>query len=106
MPVCYGFARWSYGGDTVHAGRATVMPRNKTVLFRSPVRPGKSWRFKKIETTGATSGERRLNTVYPDSIRCLPASLRCGPGGPRCPHRSDAGIEIRDSVDEALQTQW
>ena len=36
MPVCYGFARWSYGGDTVHAGRATVMPRNKLALFRSP----------------------------------------------------------------------
>ena len=27
----------------------------------------------------------RFNTVYPDSIRCLPASLRLGPGGPRCP---------------------
>ena len=35
-------------------------------------------------------------------MRCLPASLRRGPGGPRCPHRSDAGTEIRDSVNEAL----
>jgi len=35
-------------------------------------------------------------------MRCLPASLRRGPGGPRCPHRSDAGAEIRDSVNKAL----
>jgi len=52
MPVCYGFARWSYGGDTVYAGRATVMPRNKPALFFGPVSPGG---FKKFETTGATS---------------------------------------------------
>jgi len=39
MPVCYGFTRWSYGGDTVHARRATVMPRSKPALFCSPVRP-------------------------------------------------------------------
>jgi len=43
--------------------------------------------------------------VYPDSMRCLPASLRRGPGGPRCPHRSDAGTEIRDSVNEALRVK-
>jgi len=29
---------------------------------------------------GPHPGERWLNTVYPDSMRCLPASLRCGPG--------------------------
>jgi len=52
MPVCYGFARLSYGGDTVDAGRATVMPREKPALFRSPVSHG---RLKQIETTGATS---------------------------------------------------
>ena len=34
-------------------------------------------------------------------MRCLPAPLRCGAGRPRCPHRSDAGTEIRDSVNEA-----
>jgi len=63
MPVCYGFARWSYGGDTVHAGRATVMPRNKTVLFRSPVRPGKSW-FKKMKPPGP-------HPVKAGSTRCI-----------------------------------
>jgi len=73
MPVYYGFARWSYDEDTVHVGRATVVPRNKPVLFRSPVRPGESRRFlkKKFETTGATSqgtpvqhGESRFNAVF------------------------------------------
>ena len=52
MPVCYGVARWSYGGDTVHTVRATVMPRTKLALFCTPVRPGC---YKKIETTGTTS---------------------------------------------------
>ena len=98
MPVCYGFAQWSYGGDTVHAGRAMVMTRNKPVLFCSPVRPGG---LKKLKPPGPHPGERRFNMVYPDSMRCLPASLRCGPGGHRCPHRSDAGTEIRDSVNKA-----
>jgi len=46
------FARWSYGGDTVDAGRATIMPQNKPVLFRSPVSHGC---LKKNETTVATS---------------------------------------------------
>jgi len=85
-----GFARWSYGGDTVHARRATVMPWNKPALFRSQVSPG------------AISRERRFSTVYLDSMRCLQASLRCGPGEPRCPHGSDAGTENRDSVNEAI----
>jgi len=40
MPVSYGVARWPYGGDTVCAGKATGMPRNKPALFRTPVRPG------------------------------------------------------------------
>jgi len=54
------------------------MPQNKPALFRSPVRPG--W-FKQFETTGPLPGERRFNTAYPDSMRCLKkASLRCGPG--------------------------
>jgi len=101
MLVCYGFARWSYGGDTVHAGKATMMPRNKPALFYSPVRPGESRRFF-FKPPGPHPGERRFNTVYPDLMRCLPASLRRGPGGPRCPHRSDAGTEIRDSVNEAF----
>jgi len=95
MPVFFGFARRSY--DTVHAGRATVMPQNKPALFRSPVRPGC---LKKMKPPGPLPGERRFNTVYPDSMRCLPASLRCGPGGPRCPHWD---TEIRDSVYEALE---
>jgi len=55
MPVGYGFARWSYGRDTVHVGRATVMPRTMPSLFRSPVSPCESRLFKKNETTGATS---------------------------------------------------
>jgi len=70
MPVCYSFARWSYCGDTVHAGRAMVMPRKKPVLFRSPVRPGKSWRFKKIwnhrghiRLTPVQHGVSRFNAV-------------------------------------------
>ena len=40
MPVCYGFARWSYGGGTVYAERATVMPRNKPAMYSNPVRSG------------------------------------------------------------------
>ena len=27
IPVYYGYTRWSYGGETDYAGRATVMPR-------------------------------------------------------------------------------
>ena len=73
------------------------MPRNKPALFCSPVRPGC------LQSPGQHPGERRFNTVYPDSMRCLPASLRRGSGGTRCPHRSDAGTEIRDSVNEALR---
>ena len=40
IPVYYGFTRWSYSGDTNHAGKATVMPRNKPALFRTKVRHG------------------------------------------------------------------
>jgi len=102
MPVCYGVARWSYGGDTVHAGRATVMPRTKPALFHTLVRPGETRLFKKkMKPLGPLPGELRFNTVYPDSMRCLPASLRCGPGGPRNPHRSATGTENWDSVNEA-----
>jgi len=96
MPDCYGFARWTYGGNTVHGGRATVMYGNKPALFRIPVRPGCF-----IFWNHPLPGERRFNTVYPDSMRYLPASLRCGSGGPRKPHCSDAGTENRDSVNEA-----
>jgi len=95
MLVCYGVARWSYGGDTVYAGRATVMPRNKPALFHTPVL------LKNLKPPGSLPGERRFNTVYPDLMWCLPASLRCGPGGPPCPNRSAAGTENRDSVNEA-----
>jgi len=73
MPVCFGVARWSYGGEAVYAGRATAMPRNKQALYRL---------FKKLKPPEPYTGERRFNTIYPDSIQCLPASLRCGPGGP------------------------
>jgi len=55
MPVCYGFARRSYGGDTVHAGRATVVPRKSRCCFaarRVSMSPGC---FKKLGTTWATS---------------------------------------------------
>jgi len=64
MPVSFGFARWSYGGDTVNAGKATVIPRDKPALFRSPVRPGYLKKVKPLP------GERRFSTVYPDSMRC------------------------------------
>ena len=98
MPVCYVVARWFYGGDTVHTRRATVMPLNKPVLFRTPVRHGGPLLFK---PPGSLPGERRFNTVYPDTMRCLQASLRCGPVGPRCPHCIAAGTENRDSVNKA-----
>jgi len=80
MPVCYGVARGSYGGKTVHAGRATVMARNNPALFCTLVRPSEPRLFKNLKLPGPLPGERRLNTVYPDSMRSLPASLRCGPG--------------------------
>ena len=87
----------------VHAGIATdtVMSRNEPVLFRSPVRLGEVV-LKNLKPLGPLSGECRFNTVYPDSMRCLPASLRCGPGGPRYLHRSVAGTENRNSVNEAV----
>jgi len=55
-----------------------------------------------MKPPGPLPGERWFNTVYPHSIRYLPASLRCGPGGPRWPQHNDAGTEILDSVNEAL----
>jgi len=73
-----------------------MMPRNKPMLFRSPVRPGESWRFKKKRN------HRGHILVNAGSMRFLPASLRCGLGGSRCPHRSDARTDIRDSVNEAV----
>ena len=66
MPVGYGFAMWSYGVDTVHDGRDTVMPRKKLALFRSTV---SSSCLKQIEPPEPLPGERRSNTVYPDSMR-------------------------------------
>ena len=94
MPVCYGFAQWSYGGDTVHAGRATVMPRNKPFAARCvPVSPGCFLIFETTETSSCLTpvqhGESRFNAV-------LAAALRCDPGGPRSP-----GTENQDSVNEA-----
>ena len=77
MSVCYDFARWSYCVDTIHAGRATVLPRKKPALFRSPVSSGC---LKKLKLHGPLLYEHRFSTVYPDSMRCLPASLRWGPG--------------------------
>ena len=96
---------------------ATVSPGGLTVEIRfmpEELRlcPGKShpgssrWApvvLKKLKPPGPLPGERRFNTVYPDSMRCLSASLRCGPGGSRCPHRSAAATENRDSVNEALK---
>jgi len=67
MPVCYGFARWSYGLDTVHAGRATVMPQNKPVWFRCPVSPGG---FKNFEN------HRGHIPVNAGSTWCIP--IQCG----------------------------
>jgi len=52
LPVCYSLTRWSYGGGTVHAERASVLPWNKLALFRSLVRTSC---FKKFETTGTTT---------------------------------------------------
>jgi len=65
--VCYGFTQWSYGGDKVHAGIATVLPRNKPELFRSPVRPGY---LKKIERWTEVL---EVNAVL---TRCIP--IHCG----------------------------
>jgi len=63
MPVCYGVAQWSYGGDMVYAGRATVMPRTKPVLFRTP----EFWWSPVVlifcTPLGPLPVERRLNTV-------------------------------------------
>jgi len=64
------------------------MPRNKSTLFRILARNGAPWMFKRIKLPGPNPADRRFNTVYPDSMRCLLASLRCGPGWPRCPHHS------------------
>jgi len=61
-----------------------------------PVSPGC---LKKLKPPGSLPGERRFNTVYPDSMRCLSASLRCGPGGPRPLNAS--GTKNWDSVNEA-----
>jgi len=81
----YRFTRRRRRND--HAGRATVMPWNKLTLF-SP--PGASrWVPVVFKLLKLLTGDRRFNTVYPDSTRCLPASLRRGSGWPRCPHRSD-----------------
>jgi len=98
MLVCYIFARWSYGEDTVHAGRAKMKPWNKPALFCSPERPGC---FKKLKPQGPLPCECRFNTVYPDSMQCSPASLRCGPSGPMCPHCSNTGTKNQDSVSDA-----
>ena len=54
------FATILPGGDTVDAGRAMVMPRNKPVLFRSPVSHGC---LKKMKPPGPLPGEHRFNTV-------------------------------------------
>ena len=74
MPVCYGVARWSYGGDTVHAGRATVMPRNKPALFRTRCVP-----VIFLKLSGPLHGECRFNTLYLDSMRCLNIYAKGGP---------------------------
>jgi len=51
-------------------GRATVMPRNKPALFRSPVRPGESRLFKK------NWNHRGHFPVNAGSTRCIP--IQCG----------------------------
>jgi len=94
--------RWRFGSCRKSY---TVMPRYKPALFRSPVRPDESKLLKKLKPPGPLSGERRFNTVYPDSMRCLSASLRCDPEGPRCPQDSEAENENQDSVNEALLTE-
>jgi len=89
----YGSCRKSYGDAT---GKAGVVSHPGSSRW-SPVV------LKILKPPGPLPGERRFNTVYPDSMRCLSASLRCGPGGSRCPHRSAAATENRDSVNEALK---
>ena len=69
MPVCYSVARWSYDRDAVHAGRATVLPRNKPAFFRTPVRPGVPRLFKKCDP-------RDYFPVNAGSTRCIP--IQCG----------------------------
>ena len=79
------FTRWSYGGETNYAGRATVILRNKPALFRSPMSPV----FFKPH-----HGTRRFNTVYPDSTCC--SSRRCygcGHGWPRCSNWDAPGLK-------------
>jgi len=92
MPVCYGFARWSCGGDTVDAGRATVMPRNKPAFFRSPVSHGC---LKKLNHRGhfpVNTGSTRCIPIQSGACRRRYGVVPVGPG--------DAGTEIRDSVNE------
>ena len=82
MPVCYGFARGSYGGETVDVGGATVMPRNKPALFRSPVSPAcfkKKW------------NHRGHFPVHTGSTRCIP--IQCG----ACRRRYDV-VPVRPGV--------
>jgi len=86
--------RWSYGDAPEYAGVVSQPDASHWV----PV--DKKWNHR----GHFLPGERLFNTVYRDSMRCLSASLRCGFCGPRFPHRSDAGTENLDSVNEALQT--
>jgi len=99
MPVLLRFHPVVFGRETEtgHVEEATVLPRNRPVLFRTPVSLGCL-----NKTPLKLPGDRRFNTVYSVSMRCLPTSLRCGPGLSRCLHRSDAQAENREIVSEAL----
>ena len=91
-----------YGGDTDHNVRATQMPRNKPALFRTPVRPGCFFFSNNRGHFLVIAGSKRFNAVL------VGVATVC-PGVPRCPHRSHAGAENRDSVNRNLrcgQISW
>jgi len=96
MPVYYGFTRWSYGGETVHAGEATVMPRKKSALFRTPVRSGESRLIKTIKNHRGHFPVIASSTRF-IPIQCVASQRRYGvvPVGPDV----HTGARNRNSVN-------
>jgi len=90
MPVDYGFTRLSYGGETDHAGRATVMPRISPELSGIGFALGE-FRVIKKQTLGLLSGNRSFNMVYADTMLCFSGVdkvvVPVGPGVQTSTHR-------------------